>query len=256
MLGIGYLLLVIAVFTGQRKLLYVPDQFRPAQAQLEHDIAYWPNQTDYLGFISEPDTPKVQGTILLFHGNAGAAYHRLGYARALAARGYRVILVEYPGYGGRVGQLTEASLVADALVVIQQAATQFDDAPLYLWGESMGNGIVAAAVAQTTVPIKGLVLFTPWDSLTALAQTHYGYLPVRWMLLDKYDSVANLQPYQGNVAVLIGGQDQVIPPKHGQHLYDSLTTNKRLWLFAEAGHGLPTAPDLPWWDEVLAFVSQ
>jgi len=37
--------------------------------------------------------------ILVFHGNSGSVLDRLFYFKALVGLGYRVILLEYPGYG-------------------------------------------------------------------------------------------------------------------------------------------------------------
>jgi len=55
-------------------------------------------------FISSP-----KGTVTVFHGNAGPAAGREFYLQALAPLNYRVILAEYPGYGGRTGTLIRAS---------------------------------------------------------------------------------------------------------------------------------------------------
>lgn len=41
-----------------------------------------------------------------------------------------------------------------------------------------------------------------WDSLPALAQTHYPILPARWLVRDRYDNVENLRGYESNVAFL------------------------------------------------------
>lgn len=53
--------------------------------------------------------------MIVFHGNAGAAIDRSYYVDALTPLGYRVVLAEYPGYGGRSGQPREKVFVADAI---------------------------------------------------------------------------------------------------------------------------------------------
>ena len=51
--------------------------------------------------------------------------------------------------------------------------------------------------------------------------------------------------------------DNIIPLKHGRKLYDSLDTNKKLWLFDGVGHNsVAVAADLLWWEEVSDFISQ
>ena len=254
---IGYLALCAVVFLLQRKMLYLGDETRlPEERAIEQGLRPWPSSEHFQGFIGQAEPAAPKGTVIVFHGNAGAAYHRGFYLEALARRNLRVILAEYPGYGGRSGQPTEEVLVKDALATIRLAHQQYGE-PLFVWGESLGCGVAAAAVSKTEIPLQGVVLFLPWDTLPDLAQTHYPYLPARWLVLDTYDNVENLRGYKGNVAVILAGDDEVIPVRHGQRLYDSTTARKKLWVFAGARHNeMPLAADLPWWQEVVTFITQ
>ena len=254
---IGYVTLCLIVFIFQRKLLYMPSDFRLSEKQaIDEGLRYWPSFREYRGFIGPEGSVDAMGTILVFHGNAGTAYHRGFYVKALAPLGLRVILAEYPGYGGRAGRPSEDVLVKDALETIRLAYREYGE-PLYLWGESLGSGVVSRAVSGTDIPVKGVVLFTPWDSLPSVAQTHYWFLPARWLVLDTYNSIDNLQRFEGNVAVILAENDEVIPVQHGKDLYDSIAARKRLWLFEKARHNeMPSEAGLPWWKEVLGFISQ
>lgn len=254
---ICYVSLLAIVFIFQRKLLYMPSEFRLSEERaIDEGLHYWPSFEEYRGFACSEGSIDAKGTILVFHGNAGAAYHRGFYIKALAPLGLRVILAEYPGYGGRAGRPSEDVLVKDALETIRLVYQEYGE-PLFIWGESLGAGVVSSAVSKTDIPLKGVVLFTPWDSLPNVAQTHYRYLPARWLVLDKYDNIDNLQRFGGNVAVILAGNDEVVPVRHGRKLYDSIAAKKRLWLFEMAGHNeMPIEAGLPWWGEVVEFVSQ
>jgi hypothetical protein len=253
----GYLALCAVVFLLQRKMLYLPDESRLSQERaIEQGLRPWPTQDHFQGFIGQGQPVATKGTIIVFHGNAGAAHHRGFYIQALARQNVRVILAEYPGYGGRSGHPSEEVLVKDALETIQLAYQQYGE-PLFVWGESLGCGVVASAVRKTDIPIKGVVLFLPWDSLPDLAQTHYSYLPARWLVLDQYDNIKNLQGFERNIAVLLAGDDEVIPVRHGHRLYESLANRKKLWVFPGTRHNeMPVDPNLPWWREVVTFISQ
>jgi alpha-beta hydrolase superfamily lysophospholipase len=252
-----YAVVALVLFISQRQLLYFSGDFKPSKELLDgENLRYWPSYENYRGFtgLNEPVDPD--GTVIVFHGNAGTAYHRTFYLDALSRQNLRVILAEYPGYGGRKGKPTEAKLVGDAIESLKLAHQAYGE-PLYLWGESLGSGVVSGVVSQTKVPLKGLVLFLPWDSLSNLAQTHYWYLPARWLVLDQYNSVENLVGYQGNVAVVLAGMDEVVPVKHGRKLYESIDANKKLWIFEGVSHNsIPVAPDLSWWNEIKNFISQ
>ena len=254
---IGYVTLFSIVFISQRKLLYLPSEFRLLEEHaIDKGLHYWPSFEDYRGFIGNEGTTNVKGTIIVFHGNAGAAYDRSFYIKALSPLGFRVIMAEYPGYGGRGGQPSEKILIKDALETIQLSYQKYGE-PLFLWGESLGSGVVSSAVRKTDIPVKGLVLFLPWDSLPNLAQTHYWYFPAQWLVRDKYNNINNLRQFEGNIAVILAEDDEVIPVQHGKKLYNSITTKKKLWLFENATHNqMPIDAELQWWKEVVDFISQ
>jgi len=253
----GYVALCSTVFLLQRKLLYLPfgNQLSEQRA-FNQGLLYWPSFESFQGFISQEEPVDTKGTIIVFHGNAGTAYQRSFYTKALAIQKMRVILAEYPGYGGREGQPSEAALVKDALETIRLAYQAYGG-PLFLWGESLGSGVVSSAVSKTDIPIKGVVLFLTWDSLPDLSQTHYWYLPARRLVLDKYNNIENLQGFDGNIAVILAENDEVIPVQHGIKLYNSIAAKKKLWLFDDVRHNeIPVGAELHWWREVIAFISQ
>ena len=254
---LGYFCLLALVFALQRSLLYFPDKQKPAQNQLAAlELKIWPSANNHHGYIGLLEQPEAAGTMIVFHGNAGAAQHRNYYLAPLANQNLRVILAEYPGYGGRSGTPDEQSLVSDGLEAIETAYRQFGS-PIYLWGESLGAGVVASILSQTTVPIRGVALLTPWDTLPDVAQSHYWYLPAKWLVKDKYDSITNLKSYKGNVAIILAEYDEVIPVKHGERLYQSITANKRRWVMENAGHNsIPVDAHLAWWGDVIDFLQR
>jgi len=123
-----YLLILLAVFLLQRKMMYFPARF--TQKQQEEQIASlnlqpWPSASKLHGMISKIPLVDAKGTVLVFHGNAGAALHRTYYIDALQHLGYRVIIAEYPGYGVRSGAPSEASLIKDGIATAKLALREF-----------------------------------------------------------------------------------------------------------------------------------
>ena len=253
----GYLVFAALLFFFQRKVLYYPyhAQFNQESASRE-GLAHWPSQQNFRGFIGREPLKEAKGTVVVFHGNAGAAFHRSYYLRALSRYNMRVILAEYPGYGGREGRISEKTLVEDGLQTVELVHQQFGG-PLFVWGESLGCGVAARIVKESTVPVEGAVLLLPWDSLAELAQSLYWYFPARWLVLDRYNNIENLQGFAGKIAVLLAENDEIVPLQHGQHLYDSITTTKKQWIFKNSGHNdFPVAPGEQWWKEVVAFMTE
>jgi uncharacterized protein len=235
------LVAIAANFFGcnvEHKFLYFPDASRPSEELLRvNHLKLWQESaTDYRGLVVFNEIAKPKGTVIVFHGNAGKATNRIFYIEGLSALGYRVILAEYPLYGGRKGMLGEKAFVADGVETVRLAFEQFGG-PVFLLGESLGCGVAAAVAARTPVKIAGIILITPWDSLASVAQSKFSFLPVRLLLTDKYDSVGNLKSFKEKIALVGAERDEIIPIRHARHLYDSLAiVEKRMWTIAGAGH--------------------
>jgi hypothetical protein len=75
------------------------------------------------------------------------------------------------------------------------------------------------------------------------------------LLRDRYDSVANLSGYHGRIAVVIAGQDSIVPPNFGRRLFESLSAPKRLWIVPAADHNdWMERVDAAWWPSVIGFL--
>ena len=241
----------------QNKFLYFPSSDPPSAKLLAaENLKLWPaTYADYRGLIAANETSAPNGTIVLFHGNGGTGLDRGFYLEPLAKLGFRVILAEYPKYGGRPGIVGEKPFVADGLETVRLAYEQFGE-PLYLLGESLGCGVAASVAKQTSVPIAGVILITPWDTLASVAKSLFPFLPVKMFLTDKYDSIENLKSFKKNISVVGAERDEILPIKHAHNLYNSLPDNKkRMWIIKGAGHNdWPFYADSSLWKEITDFV--
>jgi pimeloyl-ACP methyl ester carboxylesterase len=256
-----FLLVAAMIFSGcniQNNFLYFPDSTAPSEETLKAaNIKPWPSSLkDYRGFVSMLEQRHTNGTVIVFHGNGGAAVDRTFYVKVLGDLGYRVILAEYPQYGGRKGALGEKSFVNDANETTLLASQQFGG-PLFLLGESLGCGVTAAVAHTTSARIDGVILITPWDNLASIAHSKFPFLPVRLLLTDKYDNIGNLESFKGRIIVVGTERDEVIPIKHATALYTSLSSSaKQMWVIREAGHNnWPLYTNRSWWKDIMDFAS-
>ena len=158
--------------------------------------------------------------------------------------------MEYPGYGARAGSPSQQSLCEAADEAILLLAK---DGPVYVIGESLGTGVAAYLAGAHPEAVAGLLLIAPYHNLGDVAQHQMPVFPAKWMLWDRFPSAENLRNYHGRVAVLLAGQDTVVPNKFGRRLYDSYAGPKKLWEVPEATHNdLPNRPEA-WWRELLVF---
>lgn len=249
------LLILLAVL--QRRLIYLRSQApetrlvaRAAEAGLEP----WRDaEGTIIGWRGSTGRVQAPNRILVFHGNAGYAAHRSHYVRVLGPR-WEVYLFEYPGYGARPGEPSETSIQEGAEAALAQLLRE-DNRPVYLLGESLGSGAACYLAGCHPDQIHGLLLVTPFTSLPDVAAWHYPFLPVRWLMADRFDNVEALRAFRGPIAVLLAGSDEVVSMESGRRLFDSYAGPKRLWIQEDAGHNeIDFRPSAEWWRESTDFL--
>jgi fermentation-respiration switch protein FrsA (DUF1100 family) len=250
--AITCLIVSVGVAIVQDRFIYFPEK-AATEDLVSSGLRAWPTPETFRGLVAEP-AGSVRATVIVFHGNAGHAGHRSFYAAALTRLGLRVILAEYPGYGPRDGVPGEDSLVADAQQTIALAHRLYG-APLLVIGESLGAAVAAASGSRERDQTAGLLLITPWDRLEHVAAYHYPWLPVKWLLRDRYDSVAHLASFGRPVLVVVAERDSIVPPRFGEALYNSLAEPRQLIVVKAAEHNdWMGRVDETWWREAIGFL--
>ena len=221
-LSLVMLTILVIIWTQQRRLMYfpfgqVPD---PASMGLKGTTAVTFNSSDGLTltgwFIAT--TPAPRFTVMVFNGNAGNRAHRLPLAQAFAAEGLAVLLLDYRGFGGNPGSPTEAGLKADARGALNYLLRRPDVDPkrLVYFGESLGSA-VAVDLAVEHRP-AALILRSPFTSATEVAQVHYWFLPVRWLLRDRFSSIDRIANVRAPLLVIAGDRDGIVPIDQSRRL--------------------------------------
>jgi pimeloyl-ACP methyl ester carboxylesterase len=259
-----YIGLLLFLAGCQRRLIYQPSHasgpsLRQKAARV--GMAPWENtESDLIGWKSLPDpsgTPP-DNRLVIFHGNAGFALHRTYFRDGFSGVGdgtvWELFILEYPGYGARPGSPGEENFYAAGERALRHL-WQADDRPVYLLGESIGSGVACHLAAEFPDRIAGLILISPFTSLPDVAAHHYPIFPTRWILRDRYDNAEALKNYGGALAVLLAGNDQIVPPKFGRKLYKEYRGPKKLWVQENAGHNsIDYSPTGSWWRELSQFL--
>lgn len=144
-----------------------------------------------------------------------------------------IYALAYRGFEGQPGTPNERDLVADGVALVRQV--QSTHTHVRIVGISLGTG-VAAQVAALTRPER-LLLITPFDRLDTVAQDHYPWLPVRWLMRDHYDSLSAVRKLQGiPVALLQADQDDVIGASHTRALAAAIPGGPVAWMHVQTTH--------------------
>lgn len=208
------LIVVLAAWGFQRRLIYLPDRSEPPLpdvAGLEEVTYPTRDGLELHGWFLAVDDPFA--TVVVANGNAGNRGNRVPLAQELAARGYAVLLTDYRGYGGNPGSPTEAGVTTDFAAAVRYAAGRPDTDPerLVYFGESLGAA-VATALAAGDAPPAALVLRSPFTELADVAAAHYP-LPARQLLWDRFPLHEQLYSYDGPVLVAAGARDSIVPTR-------------------------------------------
>jgi hypothetical protein len=234
-------LLLLAVFLFQHRLMYFPDPARPdpVLAGLHGVIEGRVTTEDGLSLLTwtVPPAGDDKPVLLYLHGNGGNLLNRAGRIQQFAALGWGVVMLEWRGYGGNPGKPGEQGLLRDGRAALAAiAAAGIPAGRIVLWGESLGAGIAVALAAEQPAAIAAVLLESPYTSMLALAGLHYPWLPARWLLRDRYDSLARIGGIAAPILIMTGGRDRLVPPAMGDALAAAARAPVERWTASEAGH--------------------
>ncbi|OBG14744.1 hypothetical protein A5765_10640 [Mycolicibacterium celeriflavum] len=262
---VGVLVIVTLVATGligllwsqQRRLIYFPSPgpLPPAATMLPNgqDVVFETDDEIRLAgwfFPIKGDAPAV----LVFNGNAGDRSMRVPLAAALNRMGSSVLLFDYRGYGGNPGRPSEEGLAADARAAQAWLAAQPEVEKITYFGESLGAAVAIGLAVER--PPRSLVLRSPFTSLPDVGAVHYPWLPVRWLLTDRYPSVNRVASVRVPLMVIAGARDDVVPEPMSRRLFDAANEPKRYVLVPGAGHNdLELLVGRQMLDEIRKFLS-
>ncbi|HEY4079180.1 MAG TPA: alpha/beta fold hydrolase [Burkholderiaceae bacterium] len=204
-----YLALCAALFAFQRSMIYLP---QPRSAE---DTA--PTITlSAQGAEVRVTTRPLPGpdALIYFGGNAeDVSYSLPDLAAAFPKRA--LYLMHYRGYGGSTGKPTETALVADAVALFDKVQAEHKN--VVVVGRSLGSGVAIQLAGLR--PVARLVLVTPYDSIEELAAQQFRYFPVRWLLLDKFDSGKVAPRITAPTLLIVAEHDEVIPRASTEALF-------------------------------------
>lgn len=254
--GLGYAAIVGALFVGQRSLLYQPfgELGQPADSGLPEMAAVRAPTADGHDNLAWFAAPRREGapTVVFFHGNACNLSCWSYKARAFIDAGFGMMLAGYRGYEGNAGTPSEAGLFADARGALDWlAARGIAGRDLVLYGESLGSGVAVRMASERQV--AAVILEAPYTTIPDVAASMLPFVPVHWLVLDRFDSVSRIAALRVPLLVVHGDRDTLIPSRLGRALFAAAPEPKRALWIAEGGHS-----DL--WgsirDTVMAFAAR
>ena len=228
------MIIVAYMYFNQRKLLYLPSE----NNYLDDPINFKYEEV----FIKVEKNLKLKSwwiknnlknkkTLVFFHGNAGNLSNRTYKLNQLSQLDINILIIAWRSFSGNEGEPSEQNLYNDAKKTIDWLNSRgVKNKNIILYGESLGTGI-AVELGQTN-QFGGIILESPFTSMTNAAKNIYPWLPVKYLLKDKYDSEKKIKNLQIPILIMHGKKDNIVPFKMGKKLYD-LANNPKFFYFTE-----------------------
>jgi len=243
-----YLLLVFIIAVLQRRLMYQPGRADQITAA---DSTWRPDSVNDFS-CQTSDGLKLNGwhvvrqghdckddeqfrmslkyarfVVLFFHGNGGDRRGREYEAHVFNANEADVLILDYRGYGDNEGSPSETGLTMDAQALWDYATVEVGIAHdnIVIAGASLGGGVacrLAVDCCESGEPPAALIVRSTFASMADAAGHHYPWLPVRFLLLDRYESISQAAKITCPVLQLHGNADNIVPFESGRSLFDAL----------------------------------
>ncbi len=239
-LVLAYALIVVAMMFLEESLLFFPTPYPDGlwdQPGLDPEDAWFEaaDGTRLHGWYVHHDKPRA--VILFCHGNAGNVTHRSDVLQVLRDQvGASALVFDYRGYGRSEGSPNERGILEDARAARKWLAQRegIPEDQVVVMGESLGGGVAVDLAAKDGA--KALVLQSTFTSIPDVAAHYYPWLPVRWLIRNRLDSLSKIASYRGPLLASHGDADTIIPFVFGQRLFEAANEPKQFVVLEGLDH--------------------
>lgn len=242
---IGYLGIILLLMLFENRLLYpaTHDVQPPPCLDIQDVTLACANGTCVHGWW----LPRAESksALLYLHGNGGNLTWRGNSIMKLRDRlGVSVLIVDYPGYGRSEGWPSEQGCYDSAEAAYSWLVEHQGVAPkdLLVYGDSLGGGVAVDLASRREH--RALILIRTFTSAPDVGAGIYPWLPVRWMMRNRFPSVEKIQHCCAPVFITHGDVDDVIPFALGEALFKAAPEPKHFHRMPGARHNDPLPEEM------------
>ncbi len=225
-----YVIFGFYLYLDQNAMLYHPDHqnFEGCSGFSDYHMMYF-NGTRF--YFRQGSVDKV---LVYYHGNGGSACDMSSERSIFEKSNASLIFVEYTGYSN--GSIRPSKdLILNDVRNIREFISEKNYSDVVVAGYSLGSA--AASYQAYLGGVDSLVLVSPFSTLDDVAQLMYRIYPSSMLLRDKYDNIMWLKNFHGNLLILHGEDDFLIPYRLSQKLYESIPSEKKGYVLIKGkGH--------------------
>ena len=225
---IAYIVVIIFVYFYQRNLLYHPSEnnYQNDTIQFNHQEIFIKvnDEIKLKSWIINKDLKNFK-TLVFFHGNAGDLSNRIYKLNELDKLNINILLISWRGFSGNEGYPTEKNLYEDAKAAIKWLnKKKVSNSQIILYGESLGTGVAVEIASKNN--FNSIILESPFTSIENSAKIYYPYLPVSFLLKDRYDSISKIKKINSPILIMHGRKDDIVPFFMGKKLFEKANSPK------------------------------
>ena len=181
--------------------------------------------------------------ILRFYGNADRADRWPAMeAEMWNDRAVEIWGMNYPGFGGSTGPARLARIGPDAVAAFDALRGEAADAPIVVYGASIGVTAALHVAASRPTDIAGLILHNPVP-LREIILRHFGWWnlwllagPVAMQIPQDLNSIANAKASRAPVIFMLAEKDEIVPPRFHRLVVEAYAGEKRIIELPGAHH--------------------
>ena len=233
-LSIGFLLLVRFL---EGNAVFFPGKTinaTPAQIGLPYEDLYLTTSDGVKINAWLIKSSPTASSVIFAHGNAGTMGERLMKIKSWHDLGLNVLIFDYRGYGNSQGHPTEKGIYLDAQAAFDYLQKRPDVVPgrIIAHGASLG-GVVMIDLAMKR-KLAALIVESSFTSAADMAHRIYPMIP-SFLMSIKFDSISKVGKIAVPILFLHSHEDQTVPFRMGQKLYETATGPKS-FLLLHGGH--------------------
>lgn len=208
---LAYSIFCLFLFLRQRSLIFYPHR---AVTSDQAEVVWLQNEGERLKIWHLPR--ESQTALIYFGGNAEDVSLNIACYTTLFPD-LSLYLMNYRGYGGSSGQPSEKGLYSDSTALYEFVSASYDR--VIVMGRSLGTAVAVRLASK--VEVDGVILVTPYSSMTDLARHYYQFLPVRRLLKDRFEAVRYAPDVDAPVLALLAQHDDIIPAEISNRLIEA-----------------------------------
>jgi len=137
-----------------------------------------------------------------------------------------VLAISYRGYAKSGGSSSQEGFFQDADSAFEFLKSKnISSKDIILFGESIGSAVAVNLASKHD--FGAVILEAPFSSILSVAQKTYWFLPISFILKDRFESDKIASKVSAPVLIMHANKDYIVPFEEGKKLYELFNSRKK-----------------------------